>query len=169
MDLDESKLTKNEIDYILTNRKGIVKNAEVIQRVNVGSDHRLVRGTSKTNTRTKRSKMMRTGKSKVNIEVLLLKGEEFQLQFQNRFEVLGEEGEEDVEDMMSKITNVIQQSALDTAGRHREQKNESLTSETKSRLKRRREMIEGGIQRTNIEYVEICKTVRKLLRYDIRV
>ena len=87
-------LVKNEIDYILTNKKSIVKNVEVIQRVNVGSDHRLVRGTIKTNTRIERSRMMRPGKSKVNIEVLLLKKEEFQLQLQNRFEVLSEEEEE---------------------------------------------------------------------------
>ena len=167
--MEESKRTsKNEIDYILTNKKSIVKNVEVIQRVNVGSDHRLVRGTIKTNTRIERCKMMRTRKSKVNIEVLLLKKEEFQLQLQNRFEVLSEEGEEDVEEMVSKITNAIQESALDTAGRHREQKNEKLKSKTKHMLKRRREMIERGIPRTNIEYAEICKTVRKLLRDDIR-
>ena len=64
---------------MLTNKKSIVKNIEVIQRVNLGSDHRLVRGTIKTNTRLERCKMMRTRKSKVNIEVLLLKKEEFQL------------------------------------------------------------------------------------------
>ena len=63
--------------YILTNRKSIVKNVEVIQRLNVGSDHRLVRGTIKTNTRRERSRTMRTGEYKVNIEVLLMK-EEFQ-------------------------------------------------------------------------------------------
>ena len=70
-------LVKNEIDYILTNKKSIVKNVKVIQRVNVGSDHRLVRGTIKTNTRIERCKMMRTRKSKVNIKVLLLKEEDF--------------------------------------------------------------------------------------------
>ena len=81
--------------------------------------------------------MMRTRKSKVNIEVLLLKREEFQLQLQNRFEVLNKEDEEDVE-MVSTITNAIQESALDTAGRYREQKNEKLRSKTKHMLKRRR-------------------------------
>ena len=35
-------------------------------------------------------------------------------------------------------------------------------------LKGRREMIERGIPRTSIEYAEICKTVRKLLRDDTR-
>ena len=149
--MEESKRTsKNEIDHILTNRKSIVNNVEVIQRVNVGSDHRLVRGTIKANTRIERNRIMRTGKSKVKIEVLLMKKEEFQLQLQNRFEVLSEAGEEDVEEMVSKITNVIQESALDTAGKHKEQKNEKLKSKTKHMLKRRREMIERGIPRIYI-------------------
>ena len=162
-----SGLVNNEIEYILTNKRSIVKNVEIIQRVNVGSDNRLVRGTIKTNTRIERCQMMRTRKSKVNIEVLLLK-EEFQLQLQNRFEVLNKGGEEDVEEMVSKITNAIQESDLDTAGKHREQNNEMLKRKTKHMLKRRREMIERGIPRTNIEYAERCNTVRKLLRDDIR-
>ena len=66
----------------MTNKKkSIVKNVEVIQRVYVGSDHRLVRETIKTNTRIERSRIMRPGKSKVNIEVLLLKKEEFSCNF----------------------------------------------------------------------------------------
>ena len=80
---------KIDIDYILTNNN-IVTNVEAIQRVNVVSDHRLVRGTIKSNTRIERSRMMGPGKFKVNIEVLLLKKEEFQLQLQNRVEVLSE-------------------------------------------------------------------------------
>ena len=136
MDVEESKRTsKNEIDYILTNKKSIVKHVEVFQRVTVGSEHRLVRGTIKTNTRIERCKIMRTRESTVNIEVLSLKKEEFQMLAQNRFEVLSEEGEEDAEEMVSKITNATQESTLDTAGRHREQKNEKLKSKTKHTLK----------------------------------
>ena len=145
----------------MTNKRSIVKTVEVIQRVNAGSDHLLVRGTIETHTRIERSRMMRPGKSKVNIKVLLLKREEFQLQLQNHFELLSE-GEEDVKEMVSKIINAIQESALDTAGRHRKQKNKKLKSKTKHISKRRREMIERGIPHTNIEYAEICKTVRKL-------
>ena len=111
---------------------------------------------------------MRTGKFKVNIEVLLLKKEEFHLQLQNRFGVLSEEGEEDAEKMVGKITNAIQQSALDTAAKYREQKDEKLKIKTKHILKRRGEMIERGIPLTNIEYADICKTVRKVLGDDIR-
>ena len=81
-------LVKNEIDYLLTNKKSLVENVEVIQRVNVGSDHRLIRGTIKPNPRLERSRMIRSGKPKINIGGLLLKKEEFQLRLQNRFEVL---------------------------------------------------------------------------------
>ena len=69
-----------------------MKYVDVPQRVNVGSDHQLVRGTIKTSTRIERCKMMRPGKSEVYVKVLLLQKEEFQLQPQNRFEVLSEEG-----------------------------------------------------------------------------
>ena len=74
-------------------------------------------------------------KPKINIGGLLLKKEEFQLRLQNRFvEVLNNEGEDDVEGMVDRITNTIQESALATAGRHREQKNEKLKSKTKTLL-----------------------------------
>ena len=73
-----------------------------------------------------------------------------------------------MEEMVDRITNTIQESALATAGRHREQKNEKLKSKTKTLLKRRREMIDKGTPRTSIEYAEICKTIRKLVRDDIR-
>lgn len=68
--------TRNEIDYIMAN-KNIVQNVDVIQRVNAGSDHRLVRGTITLNTRLERSKMMRPRKPKVNIAALMQKKEEF--------------------------------------------------------------------------------------------
>ena len=73
-----------------------------------------------------------------------------------------------MEEMASKIKNVILVSALETAGRQREKKDEKLKSKTKDLLKRRREMIQRGTPRTNIEYAETCKTIRKLLRKDVR-
>ena len=60
-------------------------------------------------------------------------------------EVLSKEGEENLEEMVCKITNSIQESTLDTAGRHREQKNEKHKTKTKHMLKRKGEMIAKGI------------------------
>ena len=36
--------TKNEIDYIMTDKPGMVTDVTVINRVNIGSDHRMVMG-----------------------------------------------------------------------------------------------------------------------------
>ena len=65
--------------------------------------------------------------------------------------------------MITKITKSTQESALDTAGRHREQKNEKRKSKTKK-------YIEEKERNTTYkyEYAEICKTIRKLFRDDIR-
>lgn len=86
--------TKNEIDYILSS-KNIMLNIDVIQRVNVGSDHRLVRGTIRLNTKLERKKMVRSGKPKINIEALMQEKEEFQLKLQNRCENLPMEEDAD--------------------------------------------------------------------------
>lgn len=58
--MNKYKQTKNEIDYIVAN-KNIVQNVDVIQRVNIGSDHRMVRSTIKMNFKLKRQKMPMPG------------------------------------------------------------------------------------------------------------
>ena len=39
--------TKNEIDYIMTDKPSMVTDVTVINRVNIGSDHRMVMGSIK--------------------------------------------------------------------------------------------------------------------------
>ncbi|KAA5655622.1 hypothetical protein F3G64_34785, partial [Pseudomonas aeruginosa] len=43
--LSPDTVTKNEIDFIMTDKKHIFRDVSVISRFNTGSDHRLVRGT----------------------------------------------------------------------------------------------------------------------------
>ena len=85
-------MARNEIDYILTNKTSILLDIDVTQKVNIGSDHRLIRGNIRINTRMERSKMTRAKKPKLNIGRLLMKKEEFQIKLQNRFELLDSEG-----------------------------------------------------------------------------
>ena len=65
----------NEIDYILSNRN-VVLNVEAIQRVNIGSDHRMVSSKIRLNARLERSRMVNSGKSNINLEALMSKTEE---------------------------------------------------------------------------------------------
>ncbi|XP_046856000.1 craniofacial development protein 2-like [Xenia sp. Carnegie-2017] len=78
---------KNEIDYILVNKKEIMLNIEVINTVNIGSDHRMIRSTVRMNTKMERSRMVKASAPKINIEGLLQKREEFQIELSNRLEL----------------------------------------------------------------------------------
>jgi len=82
-----NRLIKNQVDYIMSN-KNVFLNADAIQRVRVGSDHRMVRCKIRLNIRFERGRMMKSGKPKMNIEALMNKSEEFQLKLQNHFEAL---------------------------------------------------------------------------------
>ena len=45
--------TKNEVDYIMTDRPSMVTDVTVINRVNIGSDRRMVMGSITLNTRVR--------------------------------------------------------------------------------------------------------------------
>ena len=50
--------TKNEIDYIMTDKPSPVTDVTVINRVNIGSDHMMVMGSITINTRAERKKLV---------------------------------------------------------------------------------------------------------------
>ena len=64
--------TRNQIDFILSSQRGIVKNCEVISKVDIASDHRMVRATICINTRLARLKFI-NNKRKKNINIVKLK------------------------------------------------------------------------------------------------
>ena len=56
---------------------------------------------------------------------------------------------------------MIQQSALSIAKQTKKPKNPKISSPTRALMKNRREMIENKTPIDHIEYVEICKTIKK--------
>ena len=50
--------TKDEIDYIMTDKPSMVTDVTVINRVNIGSDHMMVMGSITLNTRAERRKLL---------------------------------------------------------------------------------------------------------------
>ena len=67
------------------------------------------------------------------------------------------------------MTEMIQQSALNIAKQTKKQKNLKISSPSRALMKKRREMIENKTPRDHIEYVEICKTIKKKVKEDIRM
>ena len=74
-----------------------------------------------------------------------------------------------VEKMAGEMTEAIQECALATAGKDAKKGKEKLKPNTKELLKKRREMAgKDQSAREKIEYSELCKTIRKSMREDIR-
>ena len=54
--ISPNKMTKNEIDYILIIKENVINNTEIINQINLGSDHRMIGSTMTLNTKFERSK-----------------------------------------------------------------------------------------------------------------
>ena len=144
--------TRNEIDYIMTDKPSMVTDVTVINRINIGSDHRMVMGSITLNTRAERRKLLnKNTRTRVDTQMIGTKKNTFQLELKNK-----------------NMTEIIQQSAMSIAKQTKRQKKPNISSPTKALMKKRREMIENNTPRDHIEYVEICKTIKKKAREDIR-
>ena len=90
----------------------------------------------------------------------------FQLELKNRFTELEEH--DYMDSLNNNMTEMIQQSALSIAKQTEKQKNPKTSSPTRALMKKRREMRENKTPRDHIEYVEICKTIKKKAKEDNR-
>ena len=75
--------TKNEIDYIITDKPSMVTNVTVINRVNIGSDHRTVilMGSITLNTRAEWRKLLnKNTRTRVDTQLIGTKKNTFQLE-----------------------------------------------------------------------------------------
>ena len=124
---------KNEIDFILSNRRDIVKDVSVINKVNVGTDHRMVRSKIKLGLKIERKKLIR--KPLPNLENLKNKATEFSLNIQNRYSVLSDEENLDIDHINDQFTNIIKEAALEVGGKMERQKYDKLSVETRQRMK----------------------------------
>ena len=159
--------TKNEIDYIITDKPSMVTDVTVINRVNIGSDHRMVMGSITLNTRAERRKLLnKNTRTRVDTQIIGTKKNTFQLELKNRFTALEEH--DDMDSLNKIMTEMIQQSALSITKLTKKQKNPKISSPTRALMKKRREIIENKTPRDHIEYVEICKTIKKKAKEEIR-
>ena len=77
--------TKNEIDYIMTDKPSMVTYVTVINRVNIGSDHRMVMGSITLNTRAKRRKLLnKNTRTRVDTQMIGTKKNTFKLELKKQ-------------------------------------------------------------------------------------
>ena len=127
-------------------------------------------GSVTVNTRVERRKLLnKNTRTRVDTQMIGTKKNVFQLELKNKFTALEEH--DDMDSLNKNMTELTQQSAMSIAKQARKQKNRSIyriLSPTRALMKKRREMIENKTPRDHIEYVEICKTIKKKTREDIR-
>ena len=58
LDISPNGHTKNEIEFILTNRPHTFTDVSVVNSLNTGSDHRMVRGSFTINTKLERARLI---------------------------------------------------------------------------------------------------------------
>ena len=151
----------------MTDQPSMVTDVTVINRINIGSDHRMVMGSITLNTRAERRKLLnKNTRTRVDTQMIGTKKNTFQLELKNRFTALEEH--DDMDSLNKNMTEMIQQSAMSIAKQAKKQKKPKISSPTRALMKKRREMIENNTPRDHIEYVEICKTIKKKAREDIR-
>ena len=144
--------TKNEIDYIMTEKPSMVTDLTVLNRVNIGSDHRMVMGSITLNTRAERRKLLnKNTRTRGDTQMIGTKRNTFQIELKNRFTALEEH--DDMDSLNKNMTEVIQQSALSIAKQTKKQTNPKISSPTRALMKKRREMIENETPRDHMEYV----------------
>ena len=68
-----------------------------------------------------------------------------------------------MDSLNKNMTEMIQQSAISLAKQTKKQKKPKISSPTRALMKKRREIIENKTPRDHIEYVEICKTIKRKL------
>ena len=162
------KGTTSEIDYILSNNRTIFIDCSVINRFNFDSDHRLIRTTLRINIQKERNKLMFNTITSINYEKLEARKNEFQLKLSNRFSLLEQLNNIHLSDINKHITDILLTTAKETGGTKKHNRHNKITGETKQLMCKRREWKHNKSTRNNIEYVELCKTIRKRLKEEIR-
>ncbi|KAJ0181356.1 hypothetical protein K1T71_003441 [Dendrolimus kikuchii] len=156
-------VTKNEIDFIMADKKHIFRDVSVVNRFNTGSDHRLVRGTLNIDFKAERLRLIKSNLRPTPPQIIL-GSEQFQLELQNRFESLETTGDVD------EITDNVVKTMRELGRRHfppmRRSKRSELSTETLDLMRMRREM--PSTLFASPEHRALSKRIRKLVRRDLR-
>lgn len=164
-------ITKNEIDFIISNTKNLVQDVTVLNRFSVGSDHRAVRAKISVNVRKERTKLV----GKTVCTGLLTRhdaeqyGQLLALNLNLNLTALMKDGEMDidVEETNKQIVAAMKEAeggCQVVAGRRRER----LSNDTRRLMEERRSL--GDRHSENAARLrELNRQISKAIRKDLRV
>ena len=98
----------------MTDKPNMIKYVRVINRINIGSDHRMLMSNIILHKKAERTKLLRKKKPpNVDNREIGIKKNEFQLEPKNKFTALQEL--DDIDTLNENITEMIQQTAISIA------------------------------------------------------
>ena len=145
--------TKNEIDYILSNKPSLFTNASVINQFNTENGHRLLRAKLTINVKLVR------GNKRPNLQTLSAHEQEFKIQLQNKFKSLNLN--DPVDTLEAKITDSINTAAVKDAEKNKKEKIDKLLLVKKVLLYKRKTHKRLGIAILKVEHAELSKFTRQ--------
>ncbi|KAK8777926.1 hypothetical protein V5799_020732 [Amblyomma americanum] len=154
---------KNEIDFILCAKTGIIQDVAVLGKVRC-SDHRMVRSRISLDLKKERKKLV---KETINELAVRGKAQEFRIALQNRYSALTEEDDLDVHSMHDNLTSIITECAVEVGGRTVRKDTGKLSQVTKDLIKKRQNM-RASNPTDRIEVTELSKLINKRKVADIR-
>ena len=154
---------KNQIDFILCYEKTTIEDCEVITKVDVGSDHRMVRAKLKINKKLIWLKHIKQKKPmKLRIDVLEAKSDEFEINLRNRFTTLQRKLTLDAFNrIIEEESSTIQKE--ETPVRKKTNPEDKRIEEIDKKRKELHKK-ENKTKEEKIEYSELDKTVKKMKR-----
>ena len=156
---------RNEIDYILTNKRHIFRNCAVLNKPLIGSGHRMIRCDLEIKAE-KKTTIMIMKRSKADMEKLAKVKDAFQIELKNRFALLQEDEEINLDELNDQVANIIKESTEKVANRNNTSHKFTMTDEIKDLIKKRSK-IKSKLQGHQItEYIELCKVIRKRIREE---
>ena len=93
---------------------------------------------------------------------------EFQLKLSNRFSLFEQLDDIHLSDINKHLTEILLTTAKEIRGTNKHNRHIKITEETKQLMYKRRKWKHKKSTRNNIEYVELCKTIRKRMKEEIR-
>lgn len=156
-----NSITKNEIDYVLTNKKLIVKDLSALNRFDTGSDHRLIRAKIEINTKKERNKLIKIQPFPTS-ETIQENLQKFQAGLNKKLSNKEALDSLNVNDLENKISTDIRTTTKKICTTVKKI-NSKIKKETRELMAKRR-----NLERGTLEYNEINKSIKKKTREDLR-
>ncbi|XP_050306277.1 craniofacial development protein 2-like [Anthonomus grandis grandis] len=153
--------TKNEIDYVLTNRKLNIKDISALNRFDTGSDHRLVRAKIEINVKSERNKLIKIQPFPIS-KTIQKNRQKFQAELDKKLSNKEALNSLNINDLENRISTDIRTTAKKICAATKKN-NSKIKKETRELMAKRRNLEKG-----NHKYNEINRLIKKKTREDLR-